>query len=383
MIVGAIKILAAVAKRDDDDDLEGVELDAGGVPVAFRVWRAGENMTDHGRTVFSERSAVALMAQQAARGNLFSVDVDHLSLSDAAPPESRKAVGWHRLEVRRDKNGAPELWAVGAEWVDFVRAGLAKDPPEWRYFSPAYDVDPKTREVVRYLNTAITNNPATWSVTTLASATSATEPRKETTMKWEDILAALRAAATAEGDSDEKKQAAQMLAALEGGEEKPKDDEPKKDASDAPDHGEPDGDEPKKDSTATSTITELASVVQSLVSRISKIEVEGETAERARLLASRSDLAPELVSILAKAPIGIVRETVAKLPRQGAERAADTSAKPTVAAGAPTASRLPPKEKEELDARMGLLPMRATTKREGNTLILGAMTPATNAAKEG
>ena len=148
---------------------EAVERPApGAAPTAFRIWRAGNNPTDKGMTVFSKRSADVLLAAQAKRGNLVSIDVDHLSLKDAAPPAARKAVGWHRLDTRPDADGNPELWAVDVEWTDEVKAGLEKDPPEWRHFSPAYVLDAKTCEVVAYINTALTNNPATWNNTTLA-----------------------------------------------------------------------------------------------------------------------------------------------------------------------------------------------------------------------
>lgn len=150
----------ALFERED-----GVERPAPGqAPSAFRIWMFGENTTDHGPTIFSERSAALLMTEQELRGNLYSIDVDHMSLNATSPVEARKAVGWHRLEVRDDG-----LWAVQVEWTAAVKTGLESLPPEWRYFSPAYDVDPRTFEVVSYMNTALTNNPATWGVTSLAT----------------------------------------------------------------------------------------------------------------------------------------------------------------------------------------------------------------------
>jgi Mu-like prophage I protein len=156
--VNTTRILASMTMTD------GVERAADGTPTAFRIWKAGSNATDYGDHLFTERSARALLEEQKDRGNLYSIDVDHLSLSEEAPPESRKAVGWHQLAVR---NG--ELWAVNVVWTSLVRPGLTSDPPEWRYFSPAYDVDKSTLEIVGYLNTALTNNPATHAVTALAA----------------------------------------------------------------------------------------------------------------------------------------------------------------------------------------------------------------------
>lgn len=149
-----------------------------GAPTAFRIWKAGDNPTDFGVHRFTDRSARLLMTEQAVRGNLYSIDVDHLSVSPSqAPPEARKAVGWHRLELR-DSSEGPELWATDVEWTDAVREGLERQPPEWRYFSPAYEIDKASGEIVSYTNTALTNTPATWSVTALAvrSGSSRIEP---------------------------------------------------------------------------------------------------------------------------------------------------------------------------------------------------------------
>ena len=188
-------IRAAIAlARDDSRTVE--RPGPGKAPTAFRIWNAGPNVTDHGTHTLSAASVRAILSTQAARGNLFSIDVDHLSLSPDAPPEARKSVGWMRLASRPDEAGEPELWAVDVEWTDTVRAGLEKDPPEWRYFSPAYDHN-KDGEITRYLNTALTNNPATWRVTALATA-------KESTMTIEELIAELQKLADA-GDEKAKK----------------------------------------------------------------------------------------------------------------------------------------------------------------------------------
>lgn len=246
------RVLAAIDASTRDDEL--VERDASGLPVAFRIWRPGDNPTDRGTHRFTAASAKALEAQQARRGNQFAIDVDHLSLSPTSAPESRKAVGWHRLEVR---SGA--LWAIDVVWTDTVRPGLTSRPPEWRYFSPAYDVDPATGEIVAYLNTAITNNPATWSPTALATRT------------------------------------ARTAGAL-----------------------------PTDDALDVRELASLRSTVRALARRVDAIE---------------------------------------------AARAHSDRPKPRGAVG------LPPAERAALAARMGLVPTRATTRREGNTLVLGALIP--------
>jgi len=145
----------------------------GKAPTAFRIWAYGPNACDGGETfVFSERSAELLIEEQNERGRIYSIDFDHRSMMPDAPPEAAKAAGWHVLEVREDENGKPELWAVSCTWTDEARAGLEADPPEWRYFSPCFYVDEKTREVISYVNCALTNNPRTHGIPALASAMS-------------------------------------------------------------------------------------------------------------------------------------------------------------------------------------------------------------------
>jgi phage I-like protein len=170
------------------DGVERAEPD--GPPTAFRIWKSGSNITDHGPTIFSERSASLLLAEQSTRGNRYSIDIDHMSLDKSAPLANHAAVGWFSLAVR---NG--ELWATDIEWVnDEIRAGLTRGA--WKYMSPAYDVD-KQGVVTKFLNLSLTANPATHSTTALASRRATQkDPRKmakanKAGMKWGDIKAAL------------------------------------------------------------------------------------------------------------------------------------------------------------------------------------------------
>jgi phage I-like protein len=144
----------------------------GKAATAFRMWAHGPNECDGKTVVFSERSAEMLLAEQTARGRLYAFDFDHRSIMPDVSPEAGKAAGWHVLDVR-EHDGKPELWAASCDWTEEARAGLEADPPEWRYFSPCYGVDPKTREVVSYVGCALTNNPLTHGIPALASAVAA------------------------------------------------------------------------------------------------------------------------------------------------------------------------------------------------------------------
>jgi hypothetical protein len=336
---------------------------SGPPPTEFLIWKQGANATDKGTHLFTARSAQALLAQQEERGNLYSIDVDHLSLNEMAPPESRKAVGWHRLAVRDG-----ELWAVDVEWTDTVRAGLEKDPPEWRYFSPAYAVDKKTQEITGYVNTALTNNPATHNLNALANrvgATAETEP-----MKFADVMAALM------GDDEDKKQAAikAMKAAFgepDGDEEKkdpPK--EEKKDTATTKAAEEPPADEkkkdedeePKKDTAVAASkdpaIAELQRLVKEQGEKLAVFTAKEEAAERAALMASH-EVAPELATRLAKQPLRIVRDVVTALPTRKTPYNPAASLTVTATRGAgqggeDSGPAMDPELARSIDARMGL-----------------------------
>lgn len=156
--------------EDSPNDLAspGVERPApGAAPSAFRIFRAGLNNTEYGPFQFTERSAGLLLAAQSKRGIRYPFDFEHRSCQENAPTDQREAVGWHSLEVRDG-----DLWAIDCKWGDEARAGLEANPPSWRYYSPVFTFDPQSREILTYVNCALTNAPATWQPTDLAIAAS-------------------------------------------------------------------------------------------------------------------------------------------------------------------------------------------------------------------
>ena len=355
---GTIRRLDALAT-------DGVERsEPAGPPTAFRIWKAGANPTDHGPTVFSERSAALLLAEQAKRGNRYSIDVDHLSLDKDAPIENHAAVGWFSLAVRKG-----ELWAVDVEWVnDTIRDGLTKG--SWKYTSSAYDVN-DAGEVVSFLNLAVTNNPATWGVTALASRGASIKKEasrmgaKAKKMSWGDIKAAL--------DGDDENAKASAYAAIQAafpehsepdGDEgkKDSDEEPekKKDAADAADKKDAADDADEKDSEddadKKASVAAALAEVNRLASRVRELEAKDEATERKTLLASRPDFAPELIKILEKAPMSMVREHVAKLPKTAAKTRSTEVVQATRGGHVDgvDAPRLPAEESRQLAERMGL-----------------------------
>lgn len=349
---------------------DGVERDAAGLPCAFRIWRPGETRTHEGRlTRFTENSAALLLAEQANRGRPYSIDVDHLSLKDTAPPEARKAVGWHRLEVR-----AGELWAVDVQWTDVVADGLRKDPPEWRFFSPAYDLTKDTREVVSYLNTALTNNPATWHVTALA----ATDRNTGKDMNPDEMKAALAAIAAGE----DPKMAARAKAALAAFEAEPEaeaaadepaappaDEAPAAASSEAPD-----------ESASQAATASLATKLDGALREIAALKAKGVADERKALLDSRPDVSTAVKSELASLPVDQVRRILAAIPKAGNPLAVEQiAATQGATAGSDTARETGvtarSSEAAALDMAMGITETERTCVNEGPVLKLGVLAP--------
>ena len=336
-----------------------------GPPIAFRIWSAGPNVTDHGTHIFSTKSAQLILADQAARKNLFSFDIDHLSLNDQAPPDSHQAVGWHQLEVRQAEAG-PELWAVNVQWSAEIAAGLTANPPRWRYFSPAYGVEKATGEIVSYINCAVTNNPATHEVTALATSVT-----KGTAMDIKAIVAALfgdddekkkeaRAAVASMNDQEKKAFRAACKAAFDDGAEEPAEKTPEKKPEDDCRSTEDPAEKKPEEEAAVKAAIDLAGQNLALAKRLQALEDDKLTAERETILASRKDLPAKLVETLRAMPIALMKATMAsidppKTDPSAAQKVTGTIGGNTMADGTQMvrAARLPPGQHEALRERFG------------------------------
>jgi len=226
----------------------------------------------------------------------------------------------------------------------------------------------------------------------------ATETRKaETHMAepMEDAVASLRKMAE-DGDEEESKKARAALKALgaegfeddEEAEDAPDDEEAKaEDDEDAPDEAKAEED---KDEDMSASAHALAMKALTQVHNMKAAAAkEKQSAERATLLASRPDFAPEMVAILSSpaTPLATVRKMCADLAK-GPTRSDRVAAAATVtgtrgeAQGDGFASRLPPEQKAALDLQMGLTKMTAETVNDAHRLTFGARRPvAANAAK--
>jgi ClpP class serine protease len=196
-------------------------------------------------------------------------------------------------------------------------------------------------------------------------------------MSYEEVKAML--AEAAEGDDPNAASLKRALAAMDegsepDGDEKPKDDKPKDPEPDAAAAASDDaaakakaeadeaakaaaaagGDE--KATAATRTALKALAEVASLKAEIAKRD---DATERTKLIASRPDMAADMVAVLERAPLALVREHIASLPALKGGTIANPrvaqSGKPTQGKGQQNGeSHLPAAEKSALDARMGL-----------------------------
>lgn len=280
-------------------------------PKAFRLFRAGENTTDDGVFVFTERSASLLLEQQATRKRQYPFDFDHLSLLSDRPATSGRAAGYHSLAVR---NG--ELWAVDIDWCADVKDGLSQDPPLWRYFSPAFDAR-KSGEVISYTNCAICINPKSHDLPALAAEApqpSETRNKKEKAMTVEELLKIIASL------PDEQK--AEVLKALQGdgdGDEQLAEGDKDKDKGA---NGSEESAEPPKDKDDAPMAKAMAVVLR----RLEHLEREKDAREFESIVSAHSGLTPEMVKVLKSLPVTHARQ-VALAIRAGASA---PSKKPTV-----------------------------------------------------
>ncbi len=194
-------------------------------PTELRLFSAGVNLSTKGAFLFTEAAAKSVMAEYLVRGVEKSADYNHGSIPQTLKDgtvvqpdaERGKAAARYQLELRQgpvmDANGmptaamGPELWAVNIRWTDEaagrIRAG------EYFHNSNAFNFTPDG-EVTKFINFALTNNPAMLGLAPLVAATDdPAAPERTKTMKLSDeIRTKLRAlAGLADADFADQKEA--------------------------------------------------------------------------------------------------------------------------------------------------------------------------------
>lgn len=150
-------------------------------PSEFRLIPMGSYETTKGTFTLTPNGAKRILAQLEDEGVDSMLDWEHESVAGA--PGRADAAGWFNVELRSDG-----LWAINVKWetdaADALRAA------KYRYISPAFTVDEDTNEIIRFINCALTNRPATKRAQPLVSASRRITLTQGKTMK-KKFLAAL------------------------------------------------------------------------------------------------------------------------------------------------------------------------------------------------
>lgn len=170
------------------DGQDGSVIQARPPPSELRLFRRGVNPTLKGDFTFDTTSVESVVAKAKSWGVDLSIDYDHAMVSggffDAMDPAQRgKAAGWFKPDVR-----AGELWATNIKWTP--RAAEAISQGEWRYVSPAFNVDDSGR-ITELINIAVTNIPATMNPAPLRALSRGNEEGKSMDPRLVILLKAL------------------------------------------------------------------------------------------------------------------------------------------------------------------------------------------------
>lgn len=126
-------------------------------PSEIQLWNKGENATDYGVHLWTERSVQLAFGEYQERGNLLGIDVEHgksaEALAEKVTDEPPRMAGYAALEIR---DGCP--WLV-FQWSDYGRQQI--ESGERRYLSPEYFTDADTREIISLVRVSLVAEPGT------------------------------------------------------------------------------------------------------------------------------------------------------------------------------------------------------------------------------
>lgn len=148
---------------------ESTPLGSDAAQGRFRIFKEGTIQTDHGLSVMTPAAGRAVIKAFQARGNDMMIDLRHFSISPTATREQSEAMGWIPCPNGLEYVDGDGLYVTNVRWVPEVQAGLESDPPKWKYFSPLYNQDKKTKVITSLDNVALTNMPATHRLNRLAA----------------------------------------------------------------------------------------------------------------------------------------------------------------------------------------------------------------------
>ncbi len=189
-----------------------VERDASGVPVAWRIFKLGENSISQGSEIFALEFTPEMFDQIityfAEKGAKIPLDSKHflyylaekMGVDESAVlkflPDGRGTFGFASLEKRADG-----LWVTNAEYVPLARQLMAEQI--WRYFSPVVRglVDGR----LRVTSVAFVNEPALNNLDAIAASSEFLPGRIPLSMdEIQGNLDALAASANIEKNNQKK-----------------------------------------------------------------------------------------------------------------------------------------------------------------------------------
>lgn len=359
-------------------------------PRELQLWCLGENSTDYGIHLWTERSVSEVLGRYEARGNLIPIDIEHSCSEDLNPSPDAPPVtgGYARLEIR---DGAP--------WVVFDWSAPAVEQIRTRqrlYLSPEYIVDNETKEIVGLLRVSLVSNPGTHYARMLASApTKNAQYRASKDAMVDPVLIAALEAAHASGDLEVLGTLIQSLKNLGGEGDAPaadgsdvaaesappaepaeeKSEEEKMAAKAAPDKAP----EPKMPQLAKRVKADASDAVKQVNDATeeakSVIKAAADEFKRDQLLEKEGvRLQPSVLAWAKSQPLSIVEGLLKATPKEEAARSTKAT---RGAAGSQPTHQLPEAEYNQLCQLMGI-----TRKRLGGPEVdelgrfkLGAMRP--------
>ena len=135
----------------------------GSVPTELRLFHAGVNKYSDGDQIdYDDEAAESMMSRYRERGIDLMADYEHQSLVRPPVEAPASAKKW-TPEPRSDG-----FYATDIKWTDRAKEMIAAG--EYRYYSIAARVNPKTKRVAEIINFALTNNPAANNLSPLKAA---------------------------------------------------------------------------------------------------------------------------------------------------------------------------------------------------------------------
>ncbi len=193
------------AEASFDAAVCAAELIAASAPEWIQLMPMGEVRFRDGREPVFVREAAAVIQASLSDTDALPIDYDHQTDFTRDSGNAAPAAGWLReLQVRDDG-----IWGR-VEWTE--RGGAAVSAKEYRFISPVFHFNKKTKAVTRILRAGLTNDPA---LNLKAVANRAAENQEA---QMDELLKKLRELLGLAEDADQKAVCSAIATAVESAE---------------------------------------------------------------------------------------------------------------------------------------------------------------------